>query len=331
MTIAAPSAPSEAARSVLVGWTGAALAASLAAWALMSDPSAPDGAEAAATVLLGWACWVAGGQLAGARPEMPGLIVSGLAAILVLLSLPESLGSAPSAGPLGYANANGALVSIGLAGFLLSVPHLPPHLRPVGLVAGVACLLAEVAIGSAAALVTCLLLLLVVPSLHLGRRVAWQATSALALLLALVVVVLAGRRSLPDEIVASSVGSTRQDLWSDALATAAGHPVRGVGPGRFAEYSEAGHGDPDLAWAHSEPLQLAAELGWVGFAIAACLVAWMVLALGRSSALLAVLALQPMIDYTLHFPLVVALSCTVLGASRHVGGLAVIRTPDGVR
>jgi len=330
MTIAAPSAPSQAARSVVAGWTGAVLAAALASWALMNDPGAPDGAKVAAMVLLGSACWVAGSQLADARPEVPGLVVAGLAAALMLLSLPESLTSASSAAPLGYANANGALVSVGLAGFLLSVPHLPPHLRPAGLVAGVACLLAEVAIGSAAGLVTCVLLLLVVPNLRLGRRIAWQATGALTLVVGTVGVVLVGRRSLPDEIVAPSVGTTRQELWSDALAMAAGHPVRGVGSGRFAQYSEAAHGDPDLAWAHSGPLQLAAELGWVGFAIAACLMAWMVLALGRFAALLGVLALQPMMDYTLHFPAVVALSSALLGASLVLGHRQLVQTPDGV-
>ena len=313
MTTAPASATSQVARSVTAGWTGIVLAVALASWALASDPGAPDGAKVAAMVLLGSACWMAGGQLAAVRPEAPGLVVAALVATLMLLSLPESLSSAASAPPLAYANANGALVAVGLGGLLLSLPHLPSRLRPAGIAAAVAFLLAEIAIGSRAGLVTSVLLLLVVPNLGHGRRLAWQAAGALALVPGVAAVVLIGRGAVPEGIVGRTVGTTRAELWSDALGVAAGHPVHGVGAGRFAEYSDVARGDSDLAWAHSAPLQLAAELGWVGFAITACLLAWMVLALGRFSALLGVLALQPMIDYTLHFPAVVAGAMALLG------------------
>lgn len=120
-------------------------------------------------------------------------------------------------------------------------------------------------------------------------------------------------------MVEETVSTTRTALWSDALHLANEHPVSGVGPGRYQTESPTARADPDLRRAHSAPLQMAAELGWTGWLLLALLTTWVVAALGRGAVLFAVLALQPMVDYTLHFPLVVAVSALVLGAVAATG------------
>ncbi|MDQ3326620.1 MAG: hypothetical protein M3529_13165, partial [Actinomycetota bacterium] len=96
-------------------------------------------------------------------------------------------------------------------------------------------------------------------------------------------------------------------------------PLRGHGAGSFTEHSDLAAGDADLAWAHSEPLQVAAELGLVGAALAAALVAWVLVAARHAAPLFAVLLLQSTIDYVFHFPAVVLSFGLVLGAVVSVG------------
>ena len=57
-----------------------------------------------------------------------------------------------------------------------------------------------------------------------------------------------------------------------------------------------------------------AELGGVGLGLLLTLVAWLVWRLGRWSFVVAALMLQPMIDYVLNFPVVLAADALVLGA-----------------
>lgn len=80
-----------------------------------------------------------------------------------------------------------------------------------------------------------------------------------------------------------AVSAQRVALWRDAAAIAAGHPVFGAGPGRFAELSPAAalSVPPDDS-PHSAALQEAAEQGVVGLALLACGYGWLLYGLARS-------------------------------------------------
>jgi len=300
-------------------YPGAFLAIALAAWALLSRPDAPGGVDMSATILLGALAFLVGTWLARWRGEAPGIAVAAVVAALMVLALPESLTSDAGAGPLGYANANGALLAAAVAGLVHAGWHVRREVRPVLLVAAMSCTVVAAAIGSQAATLSCVLLLVVGNVVGYGRRAAWQVLSGAVLVAGLLTVttlgLLHGSR-VEGELVEETVSTTRTALWSESLEMAADQPLRGVGAGDFAGHSEIAREDPDLAWAHSEPLQVAAELGWVGFSLMALLVAWMFATLGRGAPLLAALALQPLIDYTLHFPAVVAAGAVVLGGLR---------------
>jgi O-antigen ligase len=306
------------------GYPGTFLAIALAGWALLSRPDAPGGVGMSATILLGTLAFLAGTRLARWRGEAPGIAVAAVVAALMVLALPESLTSDAGAGPLGYANANGALLAAAVAGLVHAGWHVRREVRPALLVAAMICTVAAAAIGSQAGTMSCVLLLLVGNVLGYGRRPAWQVLSGAVLVAGLLTVTTLGllhgsKVEVEGDLVEETVSTTRTALWSESLEMAADQPLRGVGAGDFAEHSEIAREDPDLAWAHSEPLQIAAELGWVGFGLLVLLVAWMLGTLGRGAALMAVLALQPMIDYTLHFPAVVVAGAVVLGGIQHQG------------
>ncbi|MCX4450779.1 O-antigen ligase family protein [Streptomyces sp. NPDC087866] len=91
---------------------------------------------------------------------------------------------------------------------------------------------------------------------------------------------------LPDGLAVSLEGPltrNRVDLWQDAARLAEGHPVLGVGPGRFDELSPTAQqslgsdGKP-----HSAPWQQAAEQGAVGVVLLGAAFGWLLYALWRS-------------------------------------------------
>jgi len=305
-----------AARSLGSGQVGLALAVALAAWTLLSNPGAPAAVSMTGMILLGAAAWFLGHQVAGWQAAAPGVTVALMIAI-VFLTTPGSLSSDAAAPPLGYANANAGLITAGVAGLVHAAAQVSGRARLLLLALAAASTTAAFPVESRAAAVSCLLLLAVGALLIRSAPVPWIAVSGGLLVVGLLVVttlgITHGSRG-GDGLAGATLGSTRAALWSDALEMLRNEPVRGVGPGRFAQHSDIARSDADLGWAHSEPLQMAAELGAVGLVLCLLLMAWMVLALGRGAGLLVALSLQPFIDYTLHFPLVVATSALVLGA-----------------
>ncbi|HET7325945.1 MAG TPA: O-antigen ligase family protein [Nocardioidaceae bacterium] len=298
------------------------LAALLAGWSFLAHPAAPAAPAMAGMVLAGIAAWVGGGWLARSYREAPGVAVVALVTVAMLAGGTESLSGGATAPPLGYANASAALLTIGVAGALSAAAHARDRLR-TGLVvwAGVLAV-ASLATGSRAVAACCVLLMLLWPRLRRGPAAAWQAFAATVVGAAVVATVLlgaTGSSSAEAGVVPETVGSTRVDLWSEALDITADHPVRGVGPGNFSLHSPTAGSDPDLQWAHSTPMQVLAELGLVGLALLAALTGWMVLALGRGAVFLAILALQPTVDYVLTFPAVLLGAAFVLGSVAATG------------
>lgn len=305
---------------------GAYLALALAGWGLAAVPSAPGNVGFAASVVLGVAAYAVGHLAAGrwrthAAVTLPALVVAAF-----LLTLPQSLSGSPTAPPLGYANANAALVTAAVAGLLVLPRPLHRAGQALRVLGAVALTAVAAGTGSKAGLTSCALLslLLVLPRL----------SAAVSQTLSLAVVAAAGAattwlgstyRGTVTPWQAATLSQERIALWSDAIAMGGTHPVTGVGPGNFARFSEMARLDQDLAWAHSAPLQIFAELGAVGLGLLALLLIWLTSRLGRLAIVMAVLSLQPMIDYVLHFPWVLVSFSFVLGS------LAAVRDEDRPR
>jgi O-antigen ligase len=75
-----------------------------------------------------------------------------------------------------------------------------------------------------------------------------------------------------------ALSQRRAQLWHDAVAIAAQHPVTGTGAGGFARLAPTA-ADTDTTAAHSLLLGVAAETGWVGASLLAAVMVW---ALARS-------------------------------------------------
>ena len=295
---------------------GILLAGFLVAWALLAHPTAPGVGHVvvlAATALVAWALGV---LLARVHPALPGATVGVAVGCLFLVNY-RGVMDGSGAAPLGYENANAALVAAAVAGLLCAGLHSPSPLRwPCYAVAGLATALSVALVGSRAGAVCCLLLIALWPFVRRGTRTAWQIASACTIAAGVLAVLLLGAFYAPlksSPLVNSTLSEVRIRLWADALELARSSPVTGVGPGNFARLSPTARGDSDLVWAHSAPMQVLAELGLVGLAALLLLLAFLVWHLGRGAAVLAVLALQPMIDYVLDSPLVVAVFALVLG------------------
>ncbi len=270
----------------------------------------------AAGVLLAVAGWLLGAAATRVHAALPGVVVAGAVLLAVVVTLPPSLSGGPAAPPLGYGNADAALLLAATAGLLVSARHLKWRWRH-GLTAAavlttVLCALTQ----SMQATAGCVLLLGWSAVRSRGPAARWQVLSAVLLAAAVTLTFLLGLRliALPSTTLGTALSQERVEVWSDALDLVAVNPVRGVGAGGFAELSPTAQADADLAWAHSAPLQVAAELGWVGFTLLILLAAWAIVVLRRDAVVAAALLLPATIDYVLDFGWVVLAYSVVLGA-----------------
>ncbi|HEX2388023.1 MAG TPA: O-antigen ligase family protein [Solirubrobacterales bacterium] len=111
-----------------------------------------------------------------------------------------------------------------------------------------------------------------------GLRMRHVLAAALAVLVALVLLVgpgriagdfaaTSGREATAGGAQLSVTGSGRAQFWSTALDAFAAEPLRGIGSGSFAFYwNRNGSLETPVKNAHSEPLELLAELGPLGLA-----------------------------------------------------------------
>jgi len=303
---------------------GLALAAALAAWTVVSavvragNPW-PQVAMLAAAV----AAYVVGRTQGGRRPVfVPAAVV---VSILVgtVASGPAALSGGPLAPPLGYANANGALYTLGVAS--ACAVAILANKEPVRLGTGV---LAVVFVGLAistwsktAAVLAVGILAVGVAARRLGRWVVVIAPLIVLATFAVTVVLGLNHGSLPSLFEELSVRRTA--LWRDAMAIIADEPVLGAGPGMFAQTSPTALADADARWAHSAYLQVGAETGVIGAMLLGLLLLWVFGALYRSrqderlivigTAAVTALAVHAAIDYVAHFPSVVIVAALLAG------------------
>lgn len=251
------------------------------------------------------------------RWAVPATVAASVAGTLLIARDP--LGNYRS--PLGYANATGAFCMLGVAAALML------SVRRSGMLTWVVALPSIVAFAAVAVLDGCRaatagIVLVGIAGFAGGRDRATRTAilgGAALVILALVSTTIVGALSLGTSgtsvrerrLIDETLSSARVVLWHEALSIVRARPLAGVGPGRFNEVSPTAHGDTDLGWAHNEFLQMAAETGIVGLALAAALTVWVFVRLwrgerdaGTAVAALALTALlsQAAIDYVLHFP-----------------------------
>ncbi len=166
-------------------------------------------------------------------------------------------------GPIGYANALGALAAMGATGAVIAAVHSRGSMR----IALAACLiplgLALALTNSRGAWLAC------TAGLAVGLLVAYRRRAEAVAVLAAAAVALALLLSIHMSLLGS-----RDAYWGVARATAGAHLVTGSGAGTFAALyaARAPHGPPAQD-AHSLYLETLDELGLVGLALVlACLV-----------------------------------------------------------
>jgi O-antigen ligase len=301
---------------------GTAVLACCAVWALVCATGRDARPEGTLLALLGVCAGYAAGRVFGAL--LPVLTpAAGAVAVLALVLVPSSrLSVGGDAPPVGYHNADAALLvlAVGAAGCAAwGAPGTVARvaLRLVGAGAAVAALLLGSSAGFAAGVAT---LLCSLAAARIRRRLLGLAGLALVAALASGASYAVAVDALPAGLSESLTGQLTQprvELWHQAVTLADHHPLRGVGPERFAEESTPLPSDTPIARTpQSAPLQLAAEQGVPGVALLATAYAWMLCALWRSprptpvvltaAAALTGLALLATVDHVLSYAVVTA-------------------------
>lgn len=268
-------------------------------------------------------------------------------AVTVAVS-PDIASGKPLADPLGYANANAALLVQGVvaAGMWMAVVHHRGS-RVVPAALGLALAAVTVQTGSSAGVS------LAAIAVAAAVIVLWRAPVRTAVLIAagaaaaalLVTIAVGGAYRSPrhhsDAVgaVAQTLSSRRAALWHDALALTRDDPIRGVGPGRFEVASPTASSDRDTRWAHSLFLQQAAETGLVGVLLLVGLVTLVFAQLWRSrgspaarvlgAVSVAALLMHGAIDYIAHFPAIPLAVAALAGSAAVTAGRSPRRsTPE---
>lgn len=250
------------------------------------------------------------------------LVAVGVAGSLVL-TWPGVLSAGGA--PLGYANANATLASLGVVAALGAAQSEPDMAVRWGWI-GLAGLLGglTLAAGSVAGVVA---LTVALGLLGLSAATRWAGFAVVGGLIAVSLTV----GVTMAVALGSDVGNLREradvrgQLWTAAADFARDEPVAGIGPGWFAGGNPVS-GDADLRWAHHGYLQAAAELGIVGLVLVAALVGWVWAALwgatrdqpvGASLAAtaLTVVGLHAAVDYVWHFPAVLLVASILFGVT----------------
>ncbi len=265
--------------------------------------------------------------------------------VAVLLT-PGSVVDSPFGAPLGYANANAALMVLtAAAAVLVARRSRPEWLRGLGWLVAVAAAVVPLVSGALAATGSAVLLGLavVVSQIHHGgsgsRRIV---VAGAALVAAACSATVAMALVCPCEGgIGRAVTDNRVALWADAIDLAAAHPLTGVGLGRFDQASPTAAADDDLPHAHGELLQTAAEAGLPGLALALVLIGAVYAHLARAArtdpdaivvaAAITGLLVHAQVDYVLRFPAIWLVAAALLVVIPRPGILPGHEQPRGTR
>lgn len=309
------------ARTVDLG--GGLIAVMMLGW-FGSYASAGDRPGGAISLVIGAASSFTAGRLISerCRIEVSTVVALGIAGALIV-TYPGMLDA--GGGPLGYANSNGTLASLGVVAATssaLTAKHRPAitawTLLTLLLIAEVVTIGSLGAVASLAAAA-----LLVAASWIAERTSAATLGGPVLVLLALAITTAIARGATIPRIEGHS--EERVQLWAAAAGLVADRPLRGVGIGQFADQGFISP-DPDLRWAHHEYLQLAAEGGVVALVLLLALLGWGYMRLGltgvRSSGqaalgagALTLVALHSTVDHVAHSAAVPLTLAVLLGAA----------------
>ena len=262
---------------------------SCAGWALLTATgrdARPEGVLLAVLALgAGYAC----GRILGALLPVGAPALASLAGLTLALASPDALpGSAPTV-PSGRMGATAALLalSVGAACCAAWAARKGGAQRPLLLLlGGVIATVALTTESPAGFLAVAGVLLCALAAGRLRRR--GPAFTGLVLVVALSAGTTwaVAERVLPAGLSSSLEGQLtehRVELWEDALAGVHDSPLRGSGPGSFAETSRtAGQQAESDGKPHSAPLQMGAEQGVPGVALLGAVFGWLLLTLWRS-------------------------------------------------
>ncbi len=270
---------------------GTLLLAGCAAWTLYTAAGRDAHPEGVLLGLLAVAAGYAGGRVAGAvvpvgAPAVVALAVGGFA-----LLVPGGLSGDPAAPPLDAMDADGALLALAVGAACCAAQAASGRVRL--LLTALACgITAEaLATGSVEGVLACGAALVAAGSATFARRrVPALLLLALCAGLAAGAPLLLARSDRPASAFSGGIPQVdqRAALWHDAVEEAAGAPLRGVGPGQFAELSPAAQESATPGGASSASLQAAAEQGVPGVCLLAASFGWMLWTLRRSPASTAV-------------------------------------------
>jgi O-antigen ligase len=306
--------------------TGAALAIALIGWVcvtalLRTGNPLPQVVTLAAAA----AAYVVGRSQGGRRPVFVAAVV--VVAILagVVLSGPASISGGALAPPLGYANANGALYTLGTAAaaIVAVATNKVAVKQPAAMLAIVMVTFAAFTGSEAGIALSIGVLTAALAARMLGRWVALVAPVVVAgpVMITVVLGLRHGSSAFPELV--ERLTDRRTELWHDAIDIVGDQPVLGVGPGMFGQTSPTALGDADAAWAHSAYLEVAAEHGIPGVLLLGAILLWVYGGLYRSRqnprvvvigvAATTAFAIHAAIDYVAHFPAVVLVAALIAG------------------
>jgi O-antigen ligase len=301
---------------------GIAVLACCAVWTLVAAAGRPARPEGTLLALLAVTAGYALGRILGALLPVLAPAAAAVAVLALVLVPPTRLSAHPDAPPLGYPNADAALLVLAAGAACCAAWAAHGRAWRIGLrCTGAGAAVAALALGSAAgfaagvAIVLCSL-----AAARMRRRLLGLAGLALAAALVVGGSCAVAVDALPSGLSQSLTGQLTQprvELWHQAVDLAEDHPLRGVGPERFADEAPP---PPDLAAGaespQSAPLQLAAEQGLPGVALLTAAFCWLLTALWRSprptpvvltaAAALTGLAMLATVDHVLSYAVVTA-------------------------
>jgi O-antigen ligase len=291
-------------------------------WALVTAAGRPARPEGTLLAVLAVTAGYALGRILGSLLPALAPAASAAAVLALVLVPPNRLTARPDAPPLGYPNADAALLVLAAgaaccAAWAVRGAALRVALLTMGAGADVAALPLGSAAGFAAGagVVLCSL-----AAARTRRRLPVLAFLALAAAVAVGASCAVAVGALPAGLSSSLTGQLtrpRVHLWHQAMSLAEHHPLRGVGPERFADEAvPAADLVPAAGPPQSAPLQLAAEQGIPGAALLAISFGWLLTALWRSprptpvvltaAATLTGLAMLATVDHVLSYAAVTA-------------------------
>jgi O-antigen ligase len=305
-----------------------------------------DGLPAALLVLAAIGLYVSGRLVPTRVAALAVLWALALSVGAMIARWPDILSGEPLAPPTGYGNANGSLLALGAMAALgaatvhrSTAAQLVAAAAALGLLGATSATRSQAAVAITASVLACLLVVLVCKEVsgHAARRAAVVTASllgfgtiaVLTVTVALAVPVPAVERSPGMSRVVTELSERRTLLWRDAVDLAQSSPWTGLGPGAFSTTSAVARADADTRFAHSLPLETAAEVG-IPAAVAVLIV---LVAIGLGAAMrtrgglqvvavgaVCVFAAQSFIDYTYRYPAVLLgwamLAGTLVGAGR---------------